>query len=315
MFEEFTRDPLAAWRSVVAFLGLDAGYEPSFERVNAARQVRHRTVSRFLNAPPDRLRALARRAIPLPLRHRLYHEGVRRVLNDRIGTVAPPPAPDAVFVAQLRAEFVAEVADLGGVIGRPDLPGLWAEVAAGAAAGSDARTAVDEDDCRRSTGMRTRAPRVADHGHDTDARNAPGDPVAGLRRQPQRGAGHGAAAAAAGWNTTVVLPKEPGNAAARLRAAGLEVVEMPLHRLRASRDPSVAAGLLVATPLEVRRLAALMRERGIDLVRAVGIVHPQAALAARLAGRARSSGRRATSVRRPSCAGWRCRSRSGCPMR
>jgi glycosyltransferase involved in cell wall biosynthesis len=88
--------------------------------------------------------------------------------------------------------------------------------------------------------------------------------------------------AAAGWGTTVVLPSEPGNAATRLRAAGIEVVEMPLHRLRS--DPLAALGLVGGMPREVARLADLIRERDIDLVRAVGIVHPHGALAARRAG-------------------------------
>lgn len=88
----------------------------------------------------------------------------------------------------------------------------------------------------------------------------------------------------AGWRTTVVLPREPGDAAERLRAGGMDVVELPLHRLRATRDPRAHLALAASLALEVRGLAALMRERAIDLVRVVGIVHPHGALAARAAG-------------------------------
>src|SRR5438552_3354462 len=42
--------------------------------------------------------------------------------------------------------------------------------------------------------------------------------------------------AAAGWETVVLLPDEPGNSADRLREAGLEVVTAPLSRIRATRD-------------------------------------------------------------------------------
>jgi glycosyltransferase involved in cell wall biosynthesis len=87
---------------------------------------------------------------------------------------------------------------------------------------------------------------------------------------------------AAGWTTTVVLPREPGNAADRLRAAGIDVVEMPLHRLRS--DPRAAMGLAGSMPGEVAELVRLIGDRDIDLVRAVGIVHPHGALAARRAG-------------------------------
>lgn len=90
----------------------------------------------------------------------------------------------------------------------------------------------------------------------------------------------------AGWRTTVVLPDEPGDAADRLRDGGLEVVTLPLHRLRATRDPRVHLRLALSFPGEIGRLARLMRERDVDLVRVVGIVHPLGALAARRAGAA-----------------------------
>jgi len=47
--------------------------------------------------------------------------------------------------------------------------------------------------------------------------------------------------AARGVATSVVPPDEPGNAAEHLCAAGLEVVPLPLHRLRAIPDPLTAS--------------------------------------------------------------------------
>lgn len=91
---------------------------------------------------------------------------------------------------------------------------------------------------------------------------------------------------AAGWRTTVVLPHEPGDAAERLRRGGLEVVELPLHRLRATREPRAHLALAAGLPFEVRRLSLLMREQATDLVRVVGLVHPHGALAARRVGAA-----------------------------
>jgi glycosyltransferase involved in cell wall biosynthesis len=91
---------------------------------------------------------------------------------------------------------------------------------------------------------------------------------------------------AAGWRTMVVLPDETGDAAARLRSGGIEVVTMPLHRLRATKDPRIHAGLAWSLPWEVHRLTRLVRARKIDLVRVVGIVHPHGGLAGRRAGAA-----------------------------
>ena len=40
-----------------------------------------------------------------------------------------------------------------------------------------------------------------------------------------------------GWETVVLLPDEEGNAAERLRAAGVETLTVPLGRIRATRSP------------------------------------------------------------------------------
>lgn len=88
----------------------------------------------------------------------------------------------------------------------------------------------------------------------------------------------------AGWHTTVLLPHEPGDAASRLRNAGIATVTLPLGRLRASPDPRTQARFLFGLAPEVARIRSLLRERSFDLVVVAGLVNPHAALAARLAG-------------------------------
>ena len=85
-----------------------------------------------------------------------------------------------------------------------------------------------------------------------------------------------------GWETIVLLPDEPGNAADWLRAGGVEVVTMALHRLRAAPDPRIHLSHISSIVPEVRAIRRVIRERGIDLVQVGGLVNPQAAIAARL---------------------------------
>lgn len=87
---------------------------------------------------------------------------------------------------------------------------------------------------------------------------------------------------ARGWDTVALLPDEPGNAAGRLRDAGLEVVTMPLHRLRARPDPRLHLELLAGLAPEVQAIRRVIRRNSIDLVQVGGLVNPHAAIAARL---------------------------------
>ncbi len=88
-----------------------------------------------------------------------------------------------------------------------------------------------------------------------------------------------------GWNTIVLIPSENGNAGDRLSAAGMEVVKMPLHRLRAKPDPRLHLRYVFGMAAEVKRLRRIIRERQIDLVVVNGLANPQCALAAQLEGR------------------------------
>jgi glycosyltransferase involved in cell wall biosynthesis len=89
---------------------------------------------------------------------------------------------------------------------------------------------------------------------------------------------------ARGIETIVLLPNQPGNARVRLRDGGVEVVELPLTRLRAQFDPIVQARYAGGFVSDVRRIRRLIRERGIDLVEVAGLVNAQGAIAARLEG-------------------------------
>ena len=56
--------------------------------------------------------------------------------------------------------------------------------------------------------------------------------------------------------TTVVLPRDEGNAQARLRAAGVDVIECPLSRLRAQLSPAIQVRYAHSFAADVRRLLA-----------------------------------------------------------
>lgn len=88
-----------------------------------------------------------------------------------------------------------------------------------------------------------------------------------------------------GWDALTLLPEEPGGAAERLRANGLEVVQIPLHRLRARLDPRLHLGLACGFLPEVQRIRQVIRDRRIDLVKVSGLLNPHAAVAARLEGK------------------------------
>jgi glycosyltransferase involved in cell wall biosynthesis len=88
--------------------------------------------------------------------------------------------------------------------------------------------------------------------------------------------------AAEGFETVVVMPTEARIPIERLRAAGIPTRSIPLHRLRATRHLGDHMSLVASAPAEIRRLRALIRDEGIDIVQLGGLVNPHAAIAARL---------------------------------
>jgi glycosyltransferase involved in cell wall biosynthesis len=89
--------------------------------------------------------------------------------------------------------------------------------------------------------------------------------------------------AALGWDVAMVAP-QGAEATARLRAGGVEVLEIPLHRLRASPDPRLQAPFLARFVPEVSALRRLFVERGVDVVQPHGDTNPHAGIAAHRAG-------------------------------
>lgn len=85
-----------------------------------------------------------------------------------------------------------------------------------------------------------------------------------------------------GWETLVLLPDEPGNAAERLRRAGVEVVQQPVVRIRVGADPRLHSRFALGLGPEIARTRRLLRERRIDVVLIAGLYTVQTAVAARL---------------------------------
>jgi hypothetical protein len=119
VFEDFTRDPAAAYRATLAFLGVDPGFTPVFDIVNPSKTVRSNSIRDFVNAPPQPLRALARLVTT---------EAIRRSLSIRIkrlNTRRQPYAPIAPDLERrLATEFGAEIEQLSALLAR-NLATVW----------------------------------------------------------------------------------------------------------------------------------------------------------------------------------------------
>lgn len=79
----------------------------------------------------------------------------------------------------------------------------------------------------------------------------------------------------------MVLPAEPGGAAGRLEAAGVEVLRIPLARLRATRAIRPQVRYLSRFPGDVGRLRRIIEELRPDVVEVAGYINTQSVLAAR----------------------------------
>jgi glycosyltransferase involved in cell wall biosynthesis len=85
-----------------------------------------------------------------------------------------------------------------------------------------------------------------------------------------------------GWETLVALPAEPGNAETRLLEECIEVVSLPLYRVRATWRPDHHARFAKSLAADIERIRSLIRSRKVDLVQVSGLVNPHAGIAARL---------------------------------
>ncbi len=84
-----------------------------------------------------------------------------------------------------------------------------------------------------------------------------------------------------GAHLVMLLPEGPGTAAAILQGSGVDVVQIPLGRLRATRDLRIHLRTLARFGGEVHAIRRLIRKERIDVVQLNGLANPHAALAAR----------------------------------
>lgn len=117
IYDDFRDDPLAAYQSVLRFLGVEGGFVPDMKVVNANKRPRSRLMQRIVSNPPGWVRRVAAVTLPPAMRRRAYRHAM--ALNAR--TEARQPM-DPQLRAALRAEFADEVRRLGELLGR-DLSG------------------------------------------------------------------------------------------------------------------------------------------------------------------------------------------------
>jgi glycosyltransferase involved in cell wall biosynthesis len=84
-----------------------------------------------------------------------------------------------------------------------------------------------------------------------------------------------------GWNTTVVLPLERGTGVERLAAAGIPLIQTPLHRLRATVNPKTHLDLFTEFMPEVHLLEDIIRQQDADLVQICGLMSLHGGIAAK----------------------------------
>jgi glycosyltransferase involved in cell wall biosynthesis len=87
-----------------------------------------------------------------------------------------------------------------------------------------------------------------------------------------------------GYDSVVLLPDDPGNAAERLSGAGVEVHQRKLARIRAGKSPAALARQVVALRRQAAELADFLVRERIDLVQVHGLLALDAAVAARRVG-------------------------------
>jgi hypothetical protein len=117
LFEDFVRDPGAAYRGVLEFLGVDPEFRPDFAVVNAGAARRSRRLQGVLTSPPV-VRAF-RLVVPSRVRPALGRAW------DRVNSRAEKRPPlDPAVAARLRQELLPDIEKLSEMLGR-DLAQLW----------------------------------------------------------------------------------------------------------------------------------------------------------------------------------------------
>jgi glycosyltransferase involved in cell wall biosynthesis len=85
-----------------------------------------------------------------------------------------------------------------------------------------------------------------------------------------------------GWETRVILPAERESGFERLSEAGIEVVEIPIFRMRKKLDPRVHGQFVIGFRPTVRQLRSQIREYQPDVVQVCGLMSLHGAIAAYL---------------------------------
>jgi hypothetical protein len=113
VFDDFVADVATAYRGVLEFLGVDPTLEIDFAIHNPSQQSRSRLLQRVVFAPPAPLRGLYGRLRRVSAAHRL-RDAIVALNSRRAGRATMDPE----LRRALTAEFAAQVAELGRLIGR-----------------------------------------------------------------------------------------------------------------------------------------------------------------------------------------------------
>jgi hypothetical protein len=117
IFDDFIRDPAAAYRAALEFLGVDAAFKPDLEIVNASASRRGWRIHRMLTSA--RTLRILRAAIPPRARPPIGRAW------DRMTTRSQRREPlDPKVAADLRADLLPDIEALSELLGR-DLTRIW----------------------------------------------------------------------------------------------------------------------------------------------------------------------------------------------
>jgi hypothetical protein len=117
LFDDIRKDMQTEFRRVLRFLGLDEVSAPTPRRANPAKEVRSPRFRRLILHHPAWVTAVARRAIPAPVRVRMWRRLM--LLNSR---PTPSSHADHQLLVTLTEELVDQVNELRSLLGR-ELPG------------------------------------------------------------------------------------------------------------------------------------------------------------------------------------------------
>jgi hypothetical protein len=114
LFEDFTRDTARVYRETCEFLGIDPGFQPALEVVNARKRIRSTLLRDFVRRPHPGADWL----LPLVGLRRTRDGGLKgwiRRINSTTDALRPM---DPALRRQLQREFVPEVERLSALLGR-----------------------------------------------------------------------------------------------------------------------------------------------------------------------------------------------------